>query len=250
MKSIEGIANDPGWQPSSHEPIANLPIRISTPIGRGREIRDLIVVVRALENGLLYAVPVDKLENNGPIFARSYPVENFPKGQSPYQLINLKRTEREGVPGFAATFEYKAGKTPEGLGEAIPNGLDEARIEYTAWHNPVDSLTLLTSVQAHQAVKEGWIDLSLNIPTYGNSDRAMTMKISFLDENLGFDKNGNLEKQVKRLFWSSKELEGIYQAVIKGAQTDPLKTAVVLINGFPSQRPLHLEQFIQYKLPT
>ena len=240
MVGIEDIVNDPGWRPSSGEPVAVSRIQMPTQVK---------VAVRSLENGLLYAVQVD---NNGmPIFSTGvYPVDNFPKGNSPYQLINLVRAEREGVPGLAATFEYKSGKTPKGLGEAIPEGLDKARIEYTTWYNPVYGLILLTSVQAHQLIKEGWLNVELSLPTYGNSSRAMTMEVSFLDENLKFGSDGAFSEMSARLFWASPELRGIYNAINSGARIDPLKTAVALINGFPSQKPLHIEQLVQYKSPT
>ena len=250
MGSIDDIANDPEWQPSLAGPVATLPVQVREPVGRERITTNVEVVVRALENGLLYATALD--ENGMPTLARgSYSVENFPKGNSPYQLINLARFNREDVPGFSATFEYKAGKTPKGIDEKFPAGLDEVRIEYTTWHNPIYNLTLLTSVQAHQLIKEGWLDAQLSLPTYGNSERAMTMEVSSLSESLKFSRDGAfLEKSTPRLFWSSKELKGIYQAITKGAQIDPLQTAVALINGFPKQRPLHIEKLIQYKSPT
>ena len=241
MVGIEDIVNDPGWRPSSGEPVAVSRIQMPTQVK---------VAVRSLENGLLYAVQVD---NNGmPIFSTGvYPVDNFPKGNSPYHLINLVRAEREGVPGLAATFEYKSGKTPKGLGEAIPEGLDKARIEYTTWHNPIYKLTLLTSVQARQLVKEGWLNVELSLPTYGNSSRAMTMEVYSLGESLEFGKDGAFsETPAPRLFWASPELRGLYNAINSGARIDPLKTAVALINGFPSQKPLHIGQLVQYKSPT
>jgi len=247
MGGIEDIVNDPGWRPSSGEPVAVSRIQIPAHsfILQKRETIDVTVEVRALKNGLLYATAVD--ENGMPTLARgSHPIENFPKGQSPYQLINLVRAEREGVPGLAATFEYKAGKTTKGLGEAIPEGLDAARLEYTTWYNPAHGLILLTSVQAHQLVKEGWIDVQLSLPTYRNSERAMTMEASSSMESLRFGRDGTLEKQAPRLFWTSPELNGIYESVTNGAQVDPLRTAVALINGFPTQRPLNMELLIQY----
>lgn len=225
MANIEEIVNDHGWQPSSGKPI----------------ITSVKAIVKALENGLLYVAPADN---------KSAPILEQTEWQVPYQLINVVRAEREGVPGLAATFEYKAGKTPEGLDEKFPAGLDAARIEYTTWHNPAYGLTLLTSVQAHQLVKGGWLDVQLSLPTYGNSERAMIMEVSSLSESLKFGKDGTLEKQVPRLFLASPELKGVYKFVTNGAQVDPLRTAVALINGFPKQMPLRIEQLIQYQSPT
>src|SRR3989338_3187786 len=121
MGSIDDIANDPEWQPSLAGHVATLPVQVREPVGRERITTNVEVVVRALENGLLYATALD--ENGMPTLARgSYSVENFPKGNSPYQLINLARFNREDVPGFSATFEYKAGKTPKGIDEKFPAG--------------------------------------------------------------------------------------------------------------------------------
>ena len=107
-------------------------------------------------------------------------------------------------------------------------------------------MTILTSLQAYQAIEGGWLDLQLSPSNLDSLDRAITTKISSLGEELDFDSQGILKDTVSRLFWSSKKIEQIYNIVSKGVQIDALHTAKALVNGFPSQRSLQIEKLVQY----
>lgn len=239
MTNIDDFV-DSEWQPSSDEPVVRSPVEIHTSAGRERKTTNVIVEVRVLENGLLYAVGVD--DEGVPVLELEegrYVIGNYPKGRSPYQLINLVRRAKEDMLSLFATFEYKAGRTPDGQ--------DAARIEYTTWHDdPTYGLTVLTSLQAYQAVEGGWLDLQLGLPTLDSPDRTMTVKISSLGEELEFDSQGVLKDPGSRLFWASKKMKEIYDTVSRGVKIDALQTAKAVVNGFPSQRPLQMETLVKY----
>ncbi|MEK6869308.1 MAG: hypothetical protein AABX63_06190 [Nanoarchaeota archaeon] len=231
-----------GWQPSEDGPLISVPLVRPLHLGHGP---DLELIVRLLNNGLWYASPVQtKGGRHVDAIARySSNKGNLPDG---YNVIDLSTTRINGMPVAIATFQYKAGKTPEGQ--------DGAVLEYTTRHFPNRSesgLVTLTSLYASQEVEGGRIDVHLNATTNEPKNHSMALKVVCSDKiyaELNFDSEGNLLRTSRAVFISpSHPLYEIHKRTsARDELVDPLITAIALIKGFPSQRPLHIEQLIQY----
>ncbi|MCH8004223.1 MAG: hypothetical protein IH934_06360 [Nanoarchaeota archaeon] len=239
MSNIEDIANDPEWQPSS---VICAPIQPPSYFDR---VSDIVVVVKQLNNGLLYAIPQNK--SGKTLFKNaSYSVGSVPVLNDQYKIINLAKRQTRERPGFFATFEYETGETPDGN--------NAARIEYTTWHNPIigeNGLTALISLYAWQENDNGKLELHLNVASNNPADRSMRMKIFPPDEfggHLDFDKEGVLLKAPFGFYEAGENptnpLRNIYLATLMDSKVDVLHTAMALVKGFPNQP---IEQLVQYK---
>ena len=249
MEPLDVIANDPDWMPISQEAI----IREAIPHPHISAKQDLYIVVRELANGLLYA---SVEQGNGKATLRNahyntQQVSTLPKG---FHLTQLSLRRMHVVPGFYATFEFKAGKAP--------SGQDAARIEYTTWHNPdfgERGLTRLLSLNAEHAIQGGHLDIGISSPAYWLSSRLMVATLHSSDSaetltfdgNLEYDREGRLTKTSLGLP-EAVERRGhpfgnVYLQTSNGAKIDALSTAVTLVGRFPSQRPLDLLASIQYQ---
>lgn len=245
MGNIEDIV-DSEWQPLLDKNKTPVVIREHT-FSEGTSFykKHFTTRVIKLKNGLFYAI-VKQSDGTDMLRDGNYPIEEFQKLFNKYHLSNLSAKQRGQVPGFSATFEYKSGKTP--------GGHDAARIEYTTWHNPAygdKGLTMLTSLYAMQRVKDGWLDVNLNVPSDKPVGRSMISTISTPDTaKLIFGTDGNLLTTTFDIQNISEQenhpLKDIYLNANRGIGIDTLKTAEALVKGFPSQRPLQMEKLVQY----
>lgn len=242
MDSIDNLFKDIiEWQPSQDGDLVRAPLPRPQHLGHGP---DLEVAVRQLNNGLLYAL-VQTLNGVNVESIAGYGIDEVPELAGKYRLINLTTNWVNEKPVVSATFQYKAGKTPKGH--------DVAVIEYTTRHNldeNEEGLTTLVSLYASQEIGKGTIDIHLNAASTDPRNPSMTMKIissGDLYGELSFDSEGNLLPSSKRLFISQEHpLYKIYSETSKGTKVNPLRTAIALAEGFPSQRPLHIEQLVRH----
>ena len=232
-----------GWQPSKDGPSISVPLVRPPHLGRDPNLE---LIVRPLNNGLWYASSVQTKGGRHVDAIARYGTErvDLPDG---YNVIGLSTTWINEKPVATVTVQYKAGNTP--------NGQDAAVLEYTTRHFPnrnESGLVTLVSLYASQEVKGGRIDIHLNAATTEPKNHSMTMKVVSSDElyaELNFDSEGNLSGTPRALFISpSHPLRQIHKRTSAREElVDPLSTAIALIKGFPSQRPLHIEQLVQYQ---
>ena len=232
-----------GWQPSKDGHSISVPLVRPLHLGRGP---DLELIVRQLNNGLWYPASVQTKEGRQlEAFARyGSNRSDLPDG---YKVIDLSTTWINGMPVAIATFQYKYGKTPKGQ--------DANVIEYTQRHfanGGENGLVTLASLYASQEVEGGRIDVHLNAATTEPKNHSMAMKVVSSDElyaELNFDSEGNLLRTSRPVFISPNHpLHQIYKRTsVREELVDPLSTAIMLIRGFISQMPLHIEQLVQYQ---
>lgn len=227
-----------GWSPSSKGTVIKIPLPRPKHVGRGP---DLEVVVGQLNNGLLFA-SVQTHDGHEVSTIDSYDVDNANELTHGYRLINLTTNRVNSRHVTSVTFQYKTGK--------IPNGNDAAVIEYTTRHysGEASGLSKLVSLYASQEVENGRVDVNLNAANHDPRDPSLRMKISCSDEiYAGFDfgSEGNLLKTPRALFISERHpLYRLYRDLTNDQMVDPLKTAVSLVHGFPTKRPLHIEELV------
>jgi len=229
-----------GWQPSNREAL-RIPVHRSGRLAT----RVLEVVVGQLNNGLLYAT-VQTPEGQEFKAMASYNIEDVGLLPGGFRLINLKTHLDDGRPVYSATFQYKAGKTPDGR--------DDTVLEYTMGHClGGQGLTKLRSLYAHQEVSDGRIDVSINEAAKDFLDPSVTATLSASDgifAELNFNGDGKLLRSPAVFISPEHPFYQIHKKASEGELVDPLSTAIVLIKGFPSQRPLHIEQLVQYQPQT
>lgn len=235
MATIEDeLAKDTKWNPSSDGDV------IHAPIGRHLD-RDLVVVVRKLNNGLLYALPKDT-EGRDVFRLGSYNVDNVPELPNQYHLINFLM--RDAPPALYSTFEWKS--------ERVLEGNPIAWLEYTMMHTPFfgnrEGLTMLMSLYATQLVKGNWLDLKLNLPTKEITQRYHTATLEYSGEKSGgFYYHADGKQDPKSLGFSNlpMNIEGplgkVFYDALRGARMDTLRTAENLVQEFPSLRPVHIQ---------
>lgn len=254
MESLDVIANEPDWIPISQEELLR---EIIAPPRYMDTKQKLYVVVRELANGQLYAA----VEHNDGKFVlgnADYDVRQVSVLPNKFRLTDLEMNRRRKLPGFFATFEYKAGRAPMGQ--------DAIWLEYTTWHSPnfgEKGLTVLINLHARHMIQGGWLDIQITPRDYRSTDRSLALVLSSSDEsdetlrldgNLKYDREGKLQmaslglpEAVER---RGHPLGNVYLQTSNGAKIDALSTAANLVRGFPSQRPLDLLGLVQYKAET
>lgn len=254
MEPLDVIVNEPDWMPISQEGLLR---EIIVPPPYVDTKQKLHVVVRELANGLLYAA-VEYSDGKFALGNANYNTTQVSPLPKDFRLTQLSLRRIHSLPGFYATFEFKAGKAPDGQ--------DAAWIEYTAWHNPNFGdmgLTRLLSLNAKHAIQGGWVDIAISSPDYWLNNRSMNVALSSsnesdetirLDGNLRYDREGRLlvvslglPEAVER---RGHPLGNVYLKTSNGAKIDALSTAATLVRGFPSQRPLDLLKLVQYKMES
>ena len=249
MATIDDVANEPRWTAVSEVLRASIlpPPYLGTP-------HNVKVVVKELANGLLYAVVQNE---DGKVLQRNakYNVEGVPALPSGFRLIQLDMNRNRNLPGYFATFEYKAGKAPDKN--------DAIWIEYITWHSPQfgnNGLTMLISLYASHIIKDGWLNAQIGSIAYWSNNRSMKMNLgasdqsgddSYLDGRLVFNGDGKLlevslglPQKMERM---RHPLSLVYNRATNGMQIDVLSTAAALVKGFPSSRHLDIVQLVQYK---
>ena len=253
MESLDTIANEPDWMPISQEELLR---EIIVPPPYMHTKQNLYVAVRELANGLLYTA-VEQSDGKFALGNANYntaQVSPLPKG---FRLTQLSLRRMHKLPGFYATFEFKAGKSFDGQ--------DAAWIEYTTWHNPNfgdRGLTRLLSLNAKHIIQGGSVDIAISSPDYWLNNRSMNAALSSsgepnetlrLDGSLRYDKEGRLLAVSLGLPEAVKlghPLGDVYLRTSNGDKIDALSTAATLVSKFPSQRPLDLLKLVRYETET
>ena len=228
-----------GWQPSPKGLVTKSSLPRPQHLGHGPQLE---VIIKQLNNGLLFA-SIQTVEGHKEARLASYDVENVPTLPENYKLINLTNNMVNGRPAVSATFQYNSGKTPDGN--------TVAQIEYTIRHyitGDSASLFKLITLYASQEVEGGRIDVMLNEGDANPNNPFLKMKAIASDKlyaELSFDEEGNLPKLSRGVFiGQGHPFFRLYHGVTSDLRVDTLRTAVSLVNGFPAQRPLHMEQLI------
>ncbi len=261
MSSIDKLLQDHDWQPN----LARGAVRTFT-VSLPHNPDKHTAAVHALNNGVLYT-KVFRSDGGQVLRNMTYNGDSGPVSNN-YSVINLIVSNDDGHQVTTTTFRYAVTKR---------SGVPTTWLDYTIWHNSrygEGGLTLLKSVEAVQEIEGGRLDIRINSLGSGLTDRTMKAELTasdMFDEeayalgdtpkplryngNLSFDNEGKLIPRDSRTLLIALDrlwhpLRGVYNNAFKGIRVDALQTAVGLINAFPKQGPLHIEQLVQYQPQT
>ena len=265
MRTLDELANDPGWHPSPKGVLVRE--IIPRPSHMAGEEENLELVRGDLNNGLPYAL-VQTDEGRDMFRIANYNVSRASELSNGHRIVQLTmtwvkympilssklqsaRTSGEDAstyskaPVFSSTFQYER-EDADG---------NTSRIIYIVRHHvakALDGLSLVQSLSAEQEVNGGKIIADITTKTTDPKKLDMIMRLSSsgnLYGSLDFDEEGKLSSSPHELFaldYNGNPFGKLRFEVRKGARVDVLKTAEALVKGFDKETPLNIMQSIQY----